>query len=42
VGCGADCVAAWLRLPGVSVRPTIGATTRSIGRWPAARLAGGR
>jgi hypothetical protein len=32
-GCGADCVAAWLRLPGVSGRPAIGATARSIGRW---------
>jgi hypothetical protein len=31
--CGADCVAAWLRLPGVSGRPAIGATARSIGRW---------
>jgi len=41
-GCGADCVAAWLRLPGVSGRPAIGATVRSIGRWLAAGLAGGR
>jgi hypothetical protein len=36
-GYGADCVAAWLRLlvtlPGVSGRPAIGATARSIGRW---------
>ena len=28
VGCGADCGAAWLRLPGVSGRPAIGATAR--------------
>jgi hypothetical protein len=27
-GCGADCVAAWLRLPGVSGRPASGATVR--------------
>ena len=31
------------KLPGVSGRPAIGATSvRSIGRWPAAGLAGGR
>jgi hypothetical protein len=32
-GCGADCVAAWLWLPGGSGRPAIGATARSVGRW---------
>ena len=41
VGCGADCGAAWLRLPGVSGRPAIDATARSIGRWLAAGLAAG-
>jgi hypothetical protein len=43
-GCGADCVAAWLRLPGVSGRPAIGTTPPPpvqldgaggwSGRWP--------
>ena len=43
-GCGAGCVAAWLRLPGVSGRPPIGATPPPpfqlngaggwSGRWP--------
>jgi hypothetical protein len=37
VGCGADCVAAWLRLPGVSGRPAIGATPP-----PPVQLDGGR